>query len=119
MAGYRNAVNTYDFGGRVAVVTGGASGIGAATVELQRTCGARVAVLDSNVDGLRDDVLGIRGDVTRSSEADTAVKRVESDLGKLDLATVATVSDAGCPVHIDSDPAPAQPSRRSPGRPRS
>jgi 3-oxoacyl-[acyl-carrier protein] reductase len=78
-------VNAYDFGGRVALVTGGASGIGAATVELLRTCGARVAVLDSNVDGLRDDVLGIRGDVTRSSEADEAVERVEADLGKLDV----------------------------------
>jgi 3-oxoacyl-[acyl-carrier protein] reductase len=78
-------VNTYDFGERVALVTGGASGIGAATVELLRTCGARVAVLDSNVDGLRDDVLGIQGDVTRSSEADAAVERVESDLGKLDV----------------------------------
>jgi 3-oxoacyl-[acyl-carrier protein] reductase len=78
-------VNAYDFGGRVALVTGGASGIGAATVELLRTCGARVAVLDSNVDGLRDDVLGIRGDVTRSSEADAAVERVEADLGKLDV----------------------------------
>jgi UDP-glucose 4-epimerase len=39
-------VNAYDFGGRVAIVTGGASGIGAATVELLRTSGARVAVLD-------------------------------------------------------------------------
>ena len=85
MAGYKNPVNTYDFGGRVALVTGGASGIGAATVELLRTCGARVAVLDSNVDGLGDDVLGIRGDVTRSSEADAAVKRVESGLGRLDV----------------------------------
>ena len=85
MAGYKNVVNTYDFDGRVALVTGGASGIGAATVELLRSCGARVAVLDSNVDRLRDDVLGIRGDVTRSREADGAVERVESDLGKLDV----------------------------------
>ena len=45
-------VSAYDFGGRVALVSGGASGIGAATVELLRTSGARVAVLDMNPNGL-------------------------------------------------------------------
>jgi 2-dehydro-3-deoxy-L-rhamnonate dehydrogenase (NAD+) len=78
-------VNTYDFGGRVALVTGGASGIGAATVELLRTCGAQVAVLDLNLDGVREDVLGVQGDVTRSSEVDAAITQVESDLGNLDV----------------------------------
>jgi 3-oxoacyl-[acyl-carrier protein] reductase len=78
-------VSTYDFGGRVALVTGGASGIGAATVELLRSSGARVAVLDVSLDGLADGVLGIRGDVTRSSDADEAVLRVKSALGRLDI----------------------------------
>jgi 3-oxoacyl-[acyl-carrier protein] reductase len=78
-------VNTYDFGGRVALVTGGASGIGAATVELLRTCGAQVAVLDLNLDGVREDVLGVQGDVTRSSDVDAAITQVESDLGNLDV----------------------------------
>ncbi len=78
-------MNTYDFGGRVALVTGGASGIGAATVELLRTCGAQVAVLDLNLDGVREDVLGVQGDVTRSSEVDAAITQVESDLGNLDV----------------------------------
>ena len=78
-------MSTYDFGGRAALVTGGASGIGAATVELFRTCGARVAVLDVNVDGLPEGVLGIRGDVTRSADVDAAVARVESELGGLDV----------------------------------
>jgi len=78
-------VNEYDFRGRVALVTGGASGIGAATVELLRTCGARVAVLDLSLDGLDDDVLGIRGDVARSEDVDAAVAQVESALGALDV----------------------------------
>jgi len=78
-------VNAYDFSGRVALVTGGASGIGAATVELLRTCGARVAVLDLSPDGLNEDVLGIRGDVARSEDVDAAVAQVASALGPLDV----------------------------------
>ena len=39
-------MNRYDFEGRVALVTGGASGIGAATAERLRDGGARVAVFD-------------------------------------------------------------------------
>jgi 2-dehydro-3-deoxy-L-rhamnonate dehydrogenase (NAD+) len=78
-------VSAYDFGGRVALVTGGASGIGAATVELLRASGARVAVLDVDPDGLHEDVLPIRGDVTKSSDADAAVARVDSELGGLDI----------------------------------
>jgi NAD(P)-dependent dehydrogenase (short-subunit alcohol dehydrogenase family) len=39
-------VRLYDVQGKVAVVTGGASGIGAAAARLFEECGARVAVLD-------------------------------------------------------------------------
>jgi NAD(P)-dependent dehydrogenase (short-subunit alcohol dehydrogenase family) len=78
-------VNAYDFGGRVALITGGASGIGAATVGLLRSSGARVAVLDLEPAGLHEGVLGIQGDVTRSADADRAVARVESELGRLDV----------------------------------
>jgi 3-oxoacyl-[acyl-carrier protein] reductase len=78
-------VNAYDFGGRVALVTGGASGIGSATVELLRGSGARVAVLDLVPDGLHDDVLAIQGDVSRSEDVDAAVSRAEAELGGLDV----------------------------------
>jgi 3-oxoacyl-[acyl-carrier protein] reductase len=78
-------VNAYDFGGRAALVTGGASGIGAATVELLRGCGARVAVLDLDPKGLAEDVLAIDGDVTQSADADHAVARVEAEFGRLDV----------------------------------
>jgi 2-dehydro-3-deoxy-L-rhamnonate dehydrogenase (NAD+) len=76
-------VNRYDFEGRVALVTGGASGIGAATAAQLQASGARVAVFD-----LRDaggDVLSITGDVTRSADADAAVRRVVDELGGLDV----------------------------------
>jgi 3-oxoacyl-[acyl-carrier protein] reductase len=47
--------NRYDFEGRVALVTGGASGIGAATVERLRAGGAEVHVFDlANGDDVRD-----------------------------------------------------------------
>ena len=47
--------NHYDFQGRVALVTGGASGIGAATVERLRAGGADVHIFDlANGDDVRD-----------------------------------------------------------------
>jgi len=78
-------VNAYGFRGRVALVTGGASGIGAATVELLRASGAEVVVFDLAPDGQTQDVLTIQGDVTSSADANAAVKKVESELGRLDV----------------------------------
>ena len=47
--------NHYDFAGRVALVTGGASGIGAAVVERLLAGGAEVHVFDlANGDDVRD-----------------------------------------------------------------
>ncbi len=58
--------NHYDFDGRVALVTGGASGIGAATVERLRAGGAEVHVFDlANGDDVRD-----------SAQLDAAVERL-------------------------------------------
>ena len=75
--------NAYDFAGRVAMVTGGASGIGAATVALLREGGARTAVFDLSGEGDADVV--VRGDVTQSAELDAAVDRVVDELGRLDV----------------------------------
>ena len=45
-------MNTAEFAGRVALVTGGGSGIGAATAALLRTAGAEVVVLGPDRDPL-------------------------------------------------------------------
>ena len=76
-------MSKHDFDGRVALVTGGASGIGAATAAMLRDGGARVAVFDLREAG--SDVLSITGDVTRSADADAAVRRVADELGGLDV----------------------------------
>lgn len=78
-------MNSYDFSGRVALVTGGTGGIGVATVERLRAGGAQVAIFDMKANGAGTDALTFTGDVTRSKELDAAVARVESELGSLDV----------------------------------
>jgi 2-keto-3-deoxy-L-fuconate dehydrogenase len=74
-----------DFEGLVAVVTGGASGIGAATASLLQGRSARLAVLDRSNDGAPDGVLTLRCDVTDTPAVDAAVTEVVKRLGGLDV----------------------------------
>jgi 2-hydroxycyclohexanecarboxyl-CoA dehydrogenase len=76
--------------GRTALVTGGASGIGAATARRLAAEGARVAVGDINADGARAvagelDGLGLELDVTDPGSAVDAVAAIRSELGELDV----------------------------------
>jgi 3-oxoacyl-[acyl-carrier protein] reductase len=77
-------VNTYDFSGRVALVTGGASGIGEAVAARLSAAGASVAVFDLRAEGAGSD-LDLAGDVTRSDDLNAAVEQVEQELGRLDV----------------------------------
>ena len=75
-----------DFSGLVAVVTGGASGIGAATVRLLSERGAHVAVLDRDIADVDDATYtAVTCDVTSTEAVDAAIARVVSRLGGIDV----------------------------------
>jgi NAD(P)-dependent dehydrogenase (short-subunit alcohol dehydrogenase family) len=69
--------------GRVCVVTGASGGIGAATVELFRNEGARVAGADL-LDGAPGD-LSLRVDVTDEQQVSAMYARVHEELGRIDV----------------------------------
>ena len=90
--------------GKVALVTGAASGIGKRIAEIYAEHGAAVVVADLNQEGA-DTVaaeivqrgmraIGLRMDVTRESEVDGGVARVIEELGKIDIL----VSNAGIQI---------------------
>jgi NAD(P)-dependent dehydrogenase (short-subunit alcohol dehydrogenase family) len=77
-----------DLAGKSILVTGAASGIGAAAVRLLTGAGARVAGFDLAPSAAK---LSITGDVTSAADLEAAVAHVEERLGGLD----ALVSNAG------------------------
>jgi 3-oxoacyl-[acyl-carrier protein] reductase len=83
-----------EFDGKVALVTGGASGIGAASVALLLQRGAAVASVDLNAAGSPEGALPVDGDVTDSRSVADAVARAEGELGPLD-AVVCCAGTAG------------------------
>ncbi|MCH2173807.1 SDR family oxidoreductase [Myxococcota bacterium] len=72
---------------RTALVTGGASGIGAAVVEALQSEGARVAVLDAVIDSARGEV-NLRCDVTSEEQVGQSVASARESLGGLELAFI-------------------------------
>jgi NAD(P)-dependent dehydrogenase (short-subunit alcohol dehydrogenase family) len=91
-----------DLADKVAVITGAASGIGAACARAFAAKGARVVVVDVNADGARAVAREIGGlavpcDVAREADIDTLVKETERRLGPVDVffsnAGVATGGD--------------------------
>ncbi len=84
-----------DFQGRVALVTGGASGIGRATSLALAGRGARVAVADINVEGAQQvaeeigrqggEARAVRMDVTHRAQVAAAVQEVLGRFGQVDV----------------------------------
>ena len=74
-----------EFNNLVAVITGGASGIGAATAALLVERGARVAVLDRAVDRVPDPLFGVECDITDAAQVDAAIAGVVRQFGGIDI----------------------------------
>lgn len=91
-------MDRYDLNGKVALVTGGARGIGFETARQMHLRGASVAVLDLSADEAREAAerigpraIGLGGDVTDQSAMMATVAEVVEKLGGLDVA----VANAG------------------------
>ena len=104
----------YNFEGRVAVVTGGAQGIGLAVVQRLLAGGARVAIWDANTAALdeartllrSDAVQTVRVDITSLAEVEAAVRETEGTSGPIAmLVHSAGIAGANAPV---ADYAPAE-----------
>jgi NAD(P)-dependent dehydrogenase (short-subunit alcohol dehydrogenase family) len=83
---------TRSLAGKVAVVTGAASGIGAATARRLSGDGASVVVVDVDADGARKvaadlpgRALAVPGDVSREQDVDRYVRLAVEEFGRLDL----------------------------------
>ena len=77
---------------KVAVITGGSSGIGLATAKLFAEQGAKVAITGRNLNNLDKAVseighgaIGVQGDIANLQDIDKLYKSVEQKLGKIDV----------------------------------
>ncbi|MFM7095464.1 MAG: SDR family NAD(P)-dependent oxidoreductase [Actinomycetota bacterium] len=102
--GETDAFSAFDLGGKYALITGGASGLGAATAELMTNRGARVAIADINMDAANDlarrlDGIALQCDVTDSAQVRSAVQTTVEKLGALDVM----VNNAGIAPPPDNE----------------
>jgi NAD(P)-dependent dehydrogenase (short-subunit alcohol dehydrogenase family) len=97
-----------DFRDKVAIVTGGASGMGAATARLLASRGASVVVVDRNEAGARSvaDEIGGRaspGDVSSSAFCDEVVADAVAEYGRVDIVVNAAGVIVRAPAHETTD----------------
>lgn len=84
-------MSALEYSGLVAVVTGGASGIGAAIACELRDRGAEVAVLDLDPGAAPEGVLGVPADVSSNDSVVDAIAAVAETWGRIDIV----VNNAG------------------------
>jgi NAD(P)-dependent dehydrogenase (short-subunit alcohol dehydrogenase family) len=80
-----------EFDGLVAIVTGGASGLGEAAAKRLSAAGARVAVLDLHPDDAAEGLFAVHADVADDASVRAAVDAVVAHFGRLDIV----VNNAG------------------------
>ena len=80
------------FEGKVALVTGGNSGIGLSAANAFAKEGAKVVIsgrnqktIDEAVESIGGDVLGVKADVSKLAEIDYLVSEIQSKYDKLDV----------------------------------
>ncbi|KQL52798.1 oxidoreductase [Heyndrickxia shackletonii] len=76
-----------DLTGKVAIVTGGAQGIGKAIVDALLDCGAKVAAIDINVDPQQttNHLLYLQANVAKSEQVEEMVQTVTKTFGRVDI----------------------------------
>lgn len=102
-------MNNYDFTGKVAAVTGGANGIGAAVAARLVQCGAKVSVWDMDVSSPEEKISALpesacllaETDVSDFASVEAALAKTESTFGEVDVL----VNSAGIagPTHTLAD----------------
>ncbi len=105
-------MNQYDLNGRIAVVTGGAQGIGLAVAQRLLASGASVALWDLDkdlvqeaADSLGGDAFAFSIDVANTEAVSDLAAKVEAELGPTSiLVNSAGVAGSNAPV-VDYDPA--------------
>jgi 3-oxoacyl-[acyl-carrier protein] reductase len=103
-----NGVDAFKLDGRVALVTGGGSGIGQACAVLFAQAGADVVLFDVDARGMQETVDSIRvtgrkvmavhGDVARESDVAGAVAVAVEQLGRLDVMANIAGYAIDCPI---------------------
>lgn len=88
-----------DFDGMVAIVTGGASGIGAAITQRLRRDGATVAVLDREISAVEN---GFLADITDDVSVCSAIDAVAGRFGRIDI--IANNAGIGAQGDIAANP---------------
>ncbi|MDR6938900.1 SDR family NAD(P)-dependent oxidoreductase [Arcanobacterium hippocoleae] len=96
----------YDLSDKVALITGGASGLGLATAKRMLESGAKVVIADYSDKGaeVAEEIgaLFIKTDVTKEDDIKAAVNKAVEEFGKLDIC-VASAGIGGISKHIDDE----------------